>query len=191
MRCTSVGAGMLLMLLLAAQAHAQQCKGVSFAPHVQVQGATLDLNGLGLREATFFKVSVYVAALYVAMPAHDPAELLRQSPPKQLLLQFVRGVGVTDLREAFAKGFDSAAGAQLPALRTRIASLQGMLRDVRSGERMGFTWLRDHSVQFDLDGQVRGSIPGEDFGQALLRIWLGEHPPNPELKSGLLGGACP
>jgi len=184
-------AAAVLGALLVTQAHAQQCKGVSFAPQVQVEGATLHLNGLGLREATFLKVSVYVAALYVLTPSHDARELLNESPPKQLLLQFVRGVGVKDLREAFDKGFENTAGTLLPALRPRIATLEGMLRDVHSGERMGFTWLADHSVQFDLDGKVQGRIAGEDFAHALLGIWLGDHPPNAELKSGLLGGTCP
>jgi hypothetical protein len=33
-------------------------------------------------------------------------------------------------------------------------------------------------------------IKGDDFATAFLSIWLGPHPPNADLKSGLLGGAC-
>ena len=41
-----------------------------------------------------------------------------------------------------------------------------------------------------LNGSVKGIIKGDDFGLALLAIWLGTAPPNPEIKAGLLGGAC-
>jgi hypothetical protein len=37
---------------------------------------------------------------------------------------------------------------------------------------------------------VKGTLAGDDFSRALLSIWLGASPPNPELKSGLLGGTC-
>jgi chalcone isomerase-like protein len=42
----------------------------------------------------------------------------------------------------------------------------------------------------DVNGTVKGLIKGDDFATAFLSIWLGDHPPNPNLKSGLLGGAC-
>ena len=59
----SVGAGV---------AHGKECKGVNFPDQAQVDGSTLTLNGLGLRQATMFKVNVYVAALYVAKTSNDP-----------------------------------------------------------------------------------------------------------------------
>ena len=36
----------------------------------------------------------------------------------------------------------------------------------------------------------QGTIKGDDFAKAFFSIWLGAKPPNPELKAGLLGGAC-
>jgi chalcone isomerase-like protein len=41
-----------------------------------------------------------------------------------------------------------------------------------------------------VNGADKGSIEGQDFSRAFLAIWLGDAPPNPELKAGLLGGAC-
>ena len=53
-------------------AYGKDCQGVSFSEQAQVDGSTLTLNGLGLRQATFLKVNVYVAALYVANVSSDP-----------------------------------------------------------------------------------------------------------------------
>jgi hypothetical protein len=33
-------------------------------------------------------------------------------------------------------------------------------------------------------------IEGDDFAETFLSIGPGAHPPNPDLKAGLLGGAC-
>jgi len=41
-----------------------------------------------------------------------------------------------------------------------------------------------------VNGATKGIIKGDDFTKALFSIWLGADPPNPEIKSGLLGGAC-
>jgi len=40
----------------------------------------------------------------------------------------------------------------------------------------------------DIRGKL--TIKGDDFARAFLSIWLGTHPPNAGLKTGLLGGAC-
>lgn len=39
-----------------------------------------------------------------------------------------------------------------------------------------------------VNGDTRGTIPGEDFNRALLRIWLGENPADAGLKKAMLGG---
>jgi Chalcone isomerase-like len=181
----------LLALLALASAQAEECKGVQVPQHVQVQGTTLTLNGLGLRQATFLKVSVYVASLYVSMPATRAETVLEEAPPKQLTLQFVRRVGVKDLRERFDEGFaQNLSPAELASLQDRITALKASLRDVRSGDRMTYTWLLDQSVQFEFNGKPEGHFTGADFGRALLGIWLGSHPADTGLKAGLLGGHC-
>ena len=38
-----------------------------------------------------------------------------------------------------------------------------------------------------LNGKQLGTIEGDDFGTALLLVWLGDKPPSDELKAGLLG----
>ena len=98
-------------------AHGKECKGVNFPDQVQVEGSTLMLNGLGLRQATAFKVNVYVAALYVAKTSSDPNALLGSNTPSELILQFVRNVGADDLKKGWSEGFEkkcqgSIAGAE-------------------------------------------------------------------------------
>jgi hypothetical protein len=48
--------------------------------------------------------------------------------------------------------------------------------------------LPDGATQLSANGRALGKpIPGEDFQQALLRIWLEEHPAQDSLKAETLG----
>jgi hypothetical protein len=171
-------------------AHGKECKGINFPDQAQVEGTNLTLNGLGLRQATAFKVNVYVAALYVAKTSSDPNALVGSNAPSELILQFVRNVGADDLRKGWSEGFDKNAKDQLPALKERIAMLNGWMADVKTGERLTFVHKPGAGLQVDVNGTVRGTIKGDDFAKAFLSIWLGADPPNPEIKAGILGGAC-
>jgi hypothetical protein len=171
-------------------AHGKECQGVTFPEQVQLDGGTLTLNGLGLRQATILKVNVYVAALYVAKVSSDAHALLGSNTPKELILHFVHNVSDDDLKKAWQEGFAHNAKEQLAALQERIDKLKGWMVDMQSGQRLTFIHTPGAGLQVDVNGTVKGTIPGDDFATAFLSIWLGAHPPNPGLKSGLLGGAC-
>ena len=181
----------VVMALDAGPAHGKECAGVSLPDQAEVNGNRLRLNGLGLRQATMLKVNVYVAALYVAEPSRDANAILGSKAPKQLVLHFVRNVSAADLSKAWDEGFASNAKDQVPALKERIETLKAWMGDVKSGERITFTHLPGAGIQVDVSGATKGTVKGDDFARAFLSIWLGAHPPNSGLKTGLLGGACP
>jgi hypothetical protein len=168
-------------------AHGKDCQGISFPEQAQIDGSTLKLDGLGLRQATFLKVNIYVAALYVAHVSSDPHTLLGSHIPKELILH---NVSDDEIKKAWEEGFEHNAKEQLPALRERVEMLKGWMVDIKSGQRLTFIHTPGAGIQVDVNGTVQGTIPGDDFATAFLAIWLGPHPPNPGLKSGLLGGAC-
>lgn len=183
-------AAALIATLAAAPAHGKECKGVNFPDQTQAGGTALVLNGLGLRQATAFKVNVYVAALYVAQTSTDANAILASNTRKELILQFLRDVGSADLSKGWQEGFDNNAKAQLPALKDRIEKLKGWMTDMKTGQRLTFVAKPGAGIEVNANGTIKGTIEGDDFAKAFLSIWLGAAPPNPGLKAGLLGGAC-
>lgn len=173
-----------------ATAGAANCDGVSFPERIQSSVGTLRLNGLGLRKATVFSIKVYVGALYLAHPSGDAQAILSSNDPAEIDLGFVFRVSASQLRSAWKEGFEKSAGAQLPQLQSRIAQLNGWMTGVKSGQRMTFLRIPGVGIRYALDGKVQGTIAGDDFARAFLAIWLGPSPPNAELRTGLLGGAC-
>ena len=60
--------------------------------------------------------------------------------------------------------------------------------DVKRGDTLAFTQIPGRGIVVEVRGQAKGTLAGAEFARALWGIWLGERPPNPELKKGLLGG---
>jgi hypothetical protein len=176
----------LIMVLGVEVAQGKVCKGVTFPDQVQVDGSTLTLNGLGLRQATMLKVNVYVAALYVTKLSADASALLAANNRKQLILQFLRNVSAAELNKAWEEGFDK----RLAAFKDHLETLKGWMMDMKTGQRLTFDYKPTAGVQVDVNGTAKGTIAGDDFAKALFSIWLGAKPSDPSLKSGLLGGAC-
>ena len=62
------------------------------------------------------------------------------------------------------------------------------MKEAKKGMRITLDWVPAAGTQLTVDGKPSGApIPGEDFYRALLKIWLGEHPVQDDLKKALLG----
>lgn len=170
-------------------ASAGQCDGVTLPDSVTLDGQTLVLNGLGQRLATFLKVKVYVAGLYVPKRSDQAQTLLGTDQPWQLVLSFLRSVDAGDMVKAWNEGFENNAKAQLPALKDRIDTLNGVMKDLKDKDTLVFTYLPGKGTSVEVKGNREVTIEGHDFASALLSIWLSD-PPNDEIKHGLLGGTC-
>jgi hypothetical protein len=174
-----------LLLLAAAPALAAQRAGVTLPDTAEVAGKTLQLNGLGVREATMFNVKVYVAGLYVAEKSSDPDKLLGSDQPWRLVMKFTRDVEREKMTEAFDEGFEKNGVSS--ALKPRLAKLKGMMTDVKEGQTIVLTYEPGKGLSVSEGGAPKGTIEGADFARAVLQIWLGPNPPNEGLKTGLLG----
>jgi hypothetical protein len=167
---------------------AGELAGVSLPDQVTVEGRTLALNGMGLREATILRVHVYVAGLYLETRSSEASQIIASEGTKRLVLSFVRDVGRGSLVEAWNDGFAKGAGSGLAGLDDRLATLNAWMVDVKRGDTLTFTQIPGRGIVVEVRGQAKGTLAGADFSRALWGIWLGDRPPNQELKTGLLGG---
>ncbi len=76
------------------------------------RGQSLVLNGLGVREATIFKVDVYVAGLYLRQRSSDPSQILKTDESKVLDMVFVHDVSRDQMVDAWREGFEKKAGRE-------------------------------------------------------------------------------
>ncbi len=184
----SLVSAIALIGLTAGPASAKKKAGVSMDDVIKVNGHQLVLNGMGLREATWLNIDVYVAGLYIPQRTSDPNAILGADEPKRLQLVFVRNVNRSDITDAWSEGFRKNVDKQTyAALGPRIKTLNGWMTKMHKRDILTFTYLPKAGTTVQINGQQLGVIPGRDFGRALFAIWLGSHPPNSGLKKGLLG----
>lgn len=177
----------LVALAFANTADAGKKAGIVMPETVALAGKQLHLNGMGLREATWLKVNVYVAGLYVERVSSDPGTLIRSNQSKLLVLRFVRDVGRGDIQKAWREGFRNNATVPLPAIRRQIDQLDGWMTPFAKGDTLTFAYVPGEGVHVDINQRRVGTLQGEDFAHSLFSIWLGPKPPNSGLKRGLLG----
>jgi len=151
-------------------------------------GQTLLLNGAGLREK--FWVDVYVGSLYLAQKSDDVTRILSTHGPWRIQLDFVyKEVAEDKLLDSWREGFEQNQSAEaLHKLQPHIDTFYGFFDDSAvAKDQFRFDYLPGSGTAVSKNQQILGVVPGKDFSNALLEIWLGNHPADKDLKKAMLG----
>lgn len=165
-------------------------EGQPFERQIRLAGVPLRLNGTGVRAVAWFKG--YAAGLYLSESAHAPESALSARGPKRLQIRMLHDVPASEFEKAFTKGMQrNAPDEQLAGLAPRIAAFAQAIRavgKVHKGDVIDLDLDPTRGTLFALNGTLQGTaIAGDDFYAALLGSFIGEHPYDARLKSGLLG----
>jgi Chalcone isomerase-like len=175
---------LLLALVPLTAAQAATLAGVTFPDTVTVDGTTLVLNGMGLREATRLRVRAYVGGLYLEKRTSDARTVIDSHQLKQVRMEFLRNIDGRRLASGWADSLRQIGGS---AMEPSIAQFTSLIGDVRTGDTLSFTWRPGTGIEVTLRGEVRGSIPGDQFARTLFEVWFGASPGDERLKRGMLG----
>jgi len=176
-----------LALLLSSPLMAAEVGGVKLADKAAVAGKELVLNGAGIRTKLVFKV--YVASLYLPAKAGDLAGVLAASP-RRVQLNLLRDLSADDLAEALADGIkETSSSEQVAAVKPQTDQLLSIMRSVgqaKTGDVVTMDFIGGET-RIAFNGQPKGSIAGEPFNAALMRIWLADKPVQADLRRAMLG----
>jgi len=189
-RIFATSALILASMFAGVPAFAATCPEVNLPAKVMVGKTNLVLNGIGLRKATFFSVKVYVAGLYLPQKSVDAKKILNTNQSWKLVLHFVRDVDSDDFRDALVEGFENATDGNVEAMRPQIDAINALVPDLKVGDRLTFNHEAGRGISVNFNDSSNSIVDGTDLSATLLTIWLGEDPPNEDLKTGLLGGEC-
>ena len=169
--------------------------GAQIPDHARLtpDGPELRLNGAG--ERTIFLFRIYVLALYLPQRQNTMSEVMAGKGPKRLLLTMQRDLTGQQVHDYLMKRLnDTAQASEMSVLKTRMADLDRIIESVATIEKSGtiaLDWLPGKGTVIRVNDVARGEpIAGEDFYQALLRIWLSERAKSPALREALLGKAA-
>jgi hypothetical protein len=175
-----------LLIISTVPVSAGELKGVQMPDQATVEGKILVLNGMGLREATFLKVAVYVAGLYLESKSADANAILGSSQVKRISMHFVRDVSADQMRDAWKESFEKNCPKPCAELKDRLTALNSYMSDLKTGDSMSFTWSPGRT-EVHVRGRSMGVVTGDDFAKVMLSTWMGPSPPNAALKEGMLG----
>jgi len=178
----------LTLMAVSILASAREVAGVALPDTIALNGKTdLVLNGAGIRSKFFIKV--YVGALYLPARTRDAGAILDHTGPVSMYMYFLHSeVSKDKLVKAWNEGFDANLDAsERSRLGARIQHFNQLFQTVHKGDVIRLDYRPGHGTAVTFNNDSRGTIEGEDFMQAWLRIWLGTHPADDDLKQGLLG----
>ncbi|MEO7496948.1 MAG: chalcone isomerase family protein [Massilia sp.] len=189
-RCKAMLGGLLLACAFGQTAVAAEVAGIKFADTATVAGRELKLNGAGLRTKLFFKV--YAAGLYLPEKKSAVPDVLSQEGPRRVTLVMMRDLTSEEFGKAFMDGLnsnvDDAEKNRYLQQISKFGAMFGTLSGLKKGDVLHLDFLPGSGTQTELNGKKIGDVvPDVGFYNAILRIWLGEHPVDSSLKPALLG----
>ncbi len=166
--------------------------GIKFDDSASVAGKELKLNGAGLRTKVIFKV--YALGLYLPEKKTTVADVLASQGPRRVSIVMMRELSSEDFGEAFMKGLNANSDKNertkvLPQT-MKFGEIFAQIQTLKKGDALTMDWIPGEGTQCMLNGKKIGEVmPDVAFYNAILRIWLGDHPVDSSLKPALLGEA--
>jgi long-chain acyl-CoA synthetase len=191
MHQVSDGRRALLVALIAGGfatvAPAAEVGGVKLPDQATLDGKTLVLNGAGIRTKLMFKV--YVCSLWLPAKANSLAGVLAANP-RRVQLNLLRDLSADDLAGALADGIkETSTPEQAAAIKTQTDQLLKIMTSVgsaKTGDVVTMDYVGGQTL-VGYSGKQIGTIAGEPFNAALMRIWLADKPVQADLRKAMLG----
>lgn len=171
-------------------AHALDIAGAHFDDKTSVAGSELTLNGAAVRTKLFFKV--YAIGLYLPQKTEGADAVLASKGVRRIQIFTLRDLTAEQLTEAFIDALHanhseqemSKLAARVERFRTTMLSI-GKVAEKTS---IRLDYLPATGTRLTIGNEQKGSdIAGEDFYEALLRIWLGNAAVQADIKEKLSG----
>ena len=178
----------LLLVASGASSRAATIGGVDVAETLVIDGQTLHLNGAGLRQVPILGIGIYIAALYLPAPMHDPAAILSSPGHKAVVLHFLHRASKEEVQNDFRKGERINCGAgqcdpvELPDFERMVQATPA----IEAGDTALYIY-DPNRLRVAANGKFIGDYADGPFSHQLLLGWLGDHPPTERLKRQMLG----
>jgi hypothetical protein len=165
-------------------------KGAHFNDTYQLGEQILQLNGAGTRVKVI--IDVYAAGLYLLRKERTASAIALPGDASSLQIVLLRDLSGEDFADAMAKGFKKnhteADQTRFQSKLDEVKRLMLAFGQVKKGAVINIDHLPGKGMFVLVNGERKGAvITGDDFYAALMKIWLGEHPVDSDLKSALLG----
>jgi len=178
----------LIIAFFALPADARRVAGVELPETLESGGATLILNGAGIR--TRFFLDLYVGGLYLKKRSTDAAAIMGADEPMAIRLWIVTGLITNDrMQKSIEEGFQKSTRGNTAPIREEIDALIGVYaEEINDEDVFELVYLPGQGLIVYKNGIYTATIEcGLSFKRALFGIWLSDRSVQTSLKNGMLG----
>jgi len=177
----------IVFAALSLSAQAKEVAGVDMPDQLKTKEQSLLLNGAGVR--TKFFMDIYAAGLYLPQTSKEAQSIIEQEKPMALRLHVTSGLLSSEKMEsATREGFEKSTGGNTAPIQDTIDAFIENFKDaIAENDVFDFVYDPSEGVNVYKNGELKSTIQGTEFKQALFGIWLSEDAVQEDLKEGLLG----
>jgi hypothetical protein len=103
----------------------------------------------------------------------------------------LRDVAADDFLESLQDGIEANTGqTERDAIQPEVSAFAAIITGIgetKEGDTITLDFVGG-STQVTINGVEKTRIAGEGFNRTLLKVWLGDHPVQADLKTAMLGG---
>lgn len=159
---------------------------VNLENSVTVNGSPLVLNGGGIRKKLFIKV--YVGGLYLPARNNNAAAILGADTPRRMVMHFLFSVSKDQMCEAWSEGLEANTPHPTAEVSGSFKTLCSLMEAIPKGNRLVLTYVPGTGTTVEVNGKMKGTLPGKATADAILSTWLGPKPgPGEDFKNAVLG----
>jgi hypothetical protein len=175
-----------LMLLVPMVSSAASLAGVNLEDKVSINGQNLVLNGLGLRKKFFIKV--YVGGLYLTAKMSNPASILAADSPRRMVMAFLYSVSKDQMCDAWEEGLEANTPNASAEVKNAFKTLCSWMEPIPKGNRLVLTYVPGTGTMVEVNGKLKGTLPGKATADAIVSTWIGPKPAmGDDFKNAVLG----
>lgn len=180
------------LLMWALQAQALTLEGVDVPERLPAtkDSPELHMRGASIRRVYGF-VEVYVGALYIGDNTLADEQIIDADVARRMTFYVTSSrVSARRFTNAIQDGLSiNVSKEKMEELSERLEQLVSLFDHKFVEGTVGYIeWHPEsQSTIIAIDGNVRGSIPGKDLNDSLLKIWIGEKPVSERFKKEVLG----
>ena len=176
----------LLSLLLSLNSYGLTLAKVEVKDKMIIEGQQLNLNGAGIRKATWLKVKVYVGSLYLKSKTKIVNDVLNQKGLKFLKMHFVRSVDNEKLKNGWREAFKRSLNSdELKTYSSSINQFIDSIQDMDKNDTIELSFYEEKLV-YKIKNIQQKEIKQNGFSKKLLSVWF-INEEDEGLKKGLLG----
>lgn len=179
---------LILLFLISSLSSFSQTKvgGVELPNEMLVKEKSMQLQGAGTRVKLW--MDMYAMGLYLSTDINDAEQIISKDESMGLRLQIISGLITSEkMEKATREGFKNSTKGEMAHIQSEIDEfISVFLGDIEKEDIFEFIYTPENGTMVYKNGELKDTVIGLPFKQALFGIWLCNKPADKDLKKNLL-----